>query len=211
MTRNQTSDIGGLRFGKLIALDCGREAGKLRWICRCDCGNVAFARPDRLANGQQHACKECSKEGKGALISRAVTKHGGASRGGCTKEYRAWASMIRRCEYPSQRTYKNYGGRGITVCAEWRCDFSAFLRDVGLAPSDKHTVDRVDTNGNYEPGNVRWATRREQDLNRRNTVRIVVDGESMTIIEAAERAGVCYQTMRSRVQRHPEQYDGGAR
>ena len=127
------------------------------------------------------------------------TKHGGASRGAHSKEYDSWSAMIRRCELPSQRSYKDYGARGIKVCAAWRADFAAFLRDVGPAPSPGHTIERNEVNGDYEPGNVRWATAKEQSNNRRSSVRVEVAGESLTVAQWAERSGIKYQTLWARL------------
>jgi len=94
-------------------------------------------------------------------------KHGHAGNGGMTPEYRAWANMKTRCYAPSYRGYHNYGGRGIRVADEWRNSFEAFYAHVGPRPSAQHSIDRIDNGGNYEPGNVRWATRNEQQGNKR--------------------------------------------
>lgn len=106
--------------------------------------------------------------GGGQLGKRgAAVTHGHAYNGRRTKEYRSWVNIKRRCLSPKCDKYAYYGGRGITVCEEWRRSFAAFLECVGPAPSPQHSIDRIDTNGNYESGNVRWATRIEQRGNRR--------------------------------------------
>lgn len=100
-------------------------------------------------------------------MSRIRYSHGEARRENATAEYRAWVEMRQRCYNSHRRGYKNYGGRGIQVCAEWRHSFSAFLNDVGRRPSADHSLDRINVDGHYEPGNVRWATWLEQCRNRR--------------------------------------------
>jgi hypothetical protein len=108
----------------------------------------------------------------GCIYLETVTirnlKHGQAYRGNKSKEYKAWCNIKRRCYDKNVLDYKNYGGRGITVCDEWRDDFSAFYNHIGPAPARHLSVDRINNNGNYEPGNVRWATNHEQRINSRN-------------------------------------------
>jgi hypothetical protein len=94
------------------------------------------------------------------------TTHGHAA-SGRTPEYNAWVSLNQRCKNPKNPRWKDYGGRGVTVCARWRDSFEAFLADMGPRPSSEHSIDRINNDGNYEPGNVRWATRAEQYANRR--------------------------------------------
>lgn len=106
-----------------------------------------------------------------------------------TKEYRAWKAMNTRCTNPKQANYKNYGGRGITVAECWRNDFAAFLAHIGPAPSDKHSVDRIKNTIGYEPGNVRWATRREQSKNSRRVREITFRGETHHLSEWARLLG----------------------
>lgn len=126
-------------------------------------------------------------------------KHGHAPRGAHSKEYDAWASMIRRCEMSSQDSFPGYGGRGITIHPAWRADFEAFLRDMGRAPSRKHTIERDDVDGNYEPGNCRWATIREQSLNKRNSRRVTLNGLTLTLAEWSARTGIKYGTLWRRI------------
>lgn len=115
-----------------------------------------------------------------------------------TPEYRAWQAMISRCERPANKSFSDYGGRGIAVCARWRESFAAFLEDMGTRPSPKHSLDRhPDNNGNYEPGNCRWATAEEQQLNRRDTIRI----GGRLLREAANAAGLNFITVKGRIYR----------
>lgn len=116
-------------------------------------------------------------------------------------EYRVWSSMIQRCENPKRACFPRYGGVGVSVCARWRASFDAFLSDVGPRPQGQ-TLDRFpDRKGNYEPGNVRWATPREQAFNRDATKLITVGGRSVSLVEYSERTGVSYYTLRQRYDR----------
>jgi hypothetical protein len=113
-------------------------------------------------------------------------RHGLARR----KEYRAWVNMISRCENPKTPGWENYGGRGIAVCRRWRESVEAFYEDIGPRPSPQHSVDRIDNNGNYEPGNCRWATQHEQTRNMRRNRIVTLDGERMILMDAIAKAGV---------------------
>lgn len=132
----------------------------------------------------------------------ANTTHGNARRGKRTKAYRAWLSMRVRCRFPSQDSYPLYGGRGIKVCPEWESSFEAFLAHIGEPPSAAHTLDRIDNNRNYEPGNVRWADAGEQARNRRSTSAITFQGETLCLEAWAERVGIKAKTLRARIFDH---------
>lgn len=122
-------------------------------------------------------------------------KHGYAIDWQATPEYWAWCSMKARCFNANNKKYPLYGGRGISVCAEWRNDFLSFFAHVGKRPSNKHSLDRIDGNRGYEPGNVRWATAIEQNRNRKNA-RVVSVGDAMvSLIELSEQTGVKYTTI----------------
>jgi DNA-binding NtrC family response regulator len=118
-----------------------------------------------------------------------------------TREYRVWSGMIQRCTNPNQSTYKHYGGRGISVDKRWKDSFLAFLDDMGTAPSKEHTLERKNNNQGYEPGNCRWATRKEQANNTRNTIRIIYQGKEYTLKELAELAGVSRTTLYQRLRK----------
>lgn len=126
------------------------------------------------------------------------TKHGHASRGGKTPTYKVWMSMIRRCTMPSQDSYKLYGGRGIKVCDRWLNSYAAFLEDMGERP-DGASLDRINSNGHYEPDNCRWASMKEQQRNRRGNRILTYQGQSKTVAEWAEITGVHSATIRSRI------------
>lgn len=116
-----------------------------------------------------------------------------------TPEYNAWINMIQRCEDKSLRAYHRYGGRGISVCPEWRHSFATFLANMGRRPTSSHSLDRIDVNGNYEPWNCRWATWKEQQRNRSNNVRVTIGGVSLTLPEWEERTGIAQATIRQRI------------
>ena len=119
-----------------------------------------------------------------------MTTHGHTRHRGVTPIYRAWVNMHTRCTNPKATRYSDYGGRGITVCKRW-ASFEAFLADVGNPPTTEHSIDRIDTNGNYEPGNVRWVTHTEQCRNRRSNRAVIRDDGARfaTLAEAAQSVG----------------------
>lgn len=133
-------------------------------------------------------------------IQGAQTKHGNCTRAKKSPEYQSWASMLGRCCNPNRSHYHRYGGRGITVCERWQHSFQAFLEDVGPRPTPKHTLDRFpDNNGNYEPGNVRWATRKQQSRNRADNTIITANGETHCLIEWAEQSGLSVGIIQRRI------------
>lgn len=149
----------------------------LKCLCKCECGASKWVASQSLRLGRSTSCG-CRRSGHGI--------NGGISH---TAEYRIWRGMIARCEYKNVKCYHRYGGRGIKVCSAWRTDFDAFLKDVGPRPSIGHSIDRIDPDGDYEPGNVRWAIGAEQVNNRRNTTFVVYRGNRMPLTEAVRAAG----------------------
>ena len=150
-------DLIEQRFGKLLVVRLVARKPRIQWECRCDCGGTIIVRTERLtATNGPRSC-HCDRPVKNVV---PVPRHGHARPGQVTVEFRAWQRMIDRCCNASSKDFKNYGARGIGVCEEWRYSFTAFLEHIGPRPSSKHSVDRFpDNNGNYEPGNVRWATK----------------------------------------------------
>lgn len=161
-------DETGNKYGRLTVLSKASKDkwSSILWLCSCTCGNAKVILGKYLRNGEVKSCG-CAKAD---LIKAARTKHGqaGTHKGKeRTIEYSTWASMIRRCYNKKEDNYKYYGGRGIKVCKSWRESFEAFFNHVGIKPSSKHSIDRINNDGNYEPGNVRWATPKEQRTNKR--------------------------------------------
>jgi hypothetical protein len=155
-------DITGQRFGRLIAIQwTGNKdkVGSYLWHCQCDCGNTQIASAGRLRHGAVKSCR-CNQR-TGLTRYRHGYRH--------KQIYHIWCGIIQRCTNPNNKAYKYYGGRGIKICDHWK-DFANFIADItaeiGDRPDDL-SLDRINNNGNYEPGNIRWATRSEQMLNKR--------------------------------------------
>ena len=160
-------DLTGQRFGRFVVLERAENdtRGRARWLCRCDCGTVKIKWPHDLTSAAMKSCgcwhlERCAR----GIPSR---RHGHVFGRRKSAEYAAWQNMLRRCLEPHHKHYRHYGGRGITVIQAWRDSFEAFLDDVGLKPSPALSLDRIDNDGPYAPGNVRWATKSEQRRNQR--------------------------------------------
>lgn len=154
---NSYKNISGQKFGKLEVLykDLNPKDRNRTWfICKCECGNIKSIRSGDIQNGNAKSCGCSTHEGK----------HGSCY----TAEYEAWKGMKRRCLNSKTVNYKNYGGRGITVCDEWINSFEIFFKDMGQKPTNLHSIDRIDNNGNYCKDNCKWSTRIEQNRNKRS-------------------------------------------
>lgn len=174
------------KFGRLEVISFAgvNKHGQARWLCICQCGSRKIIGGQKLQMGNTVSCgcwrDEHLQKGRKKLVERQTT-HGKSH----TREHGIWRNIIYRCHTSTSPSYPNYGARGISVCKRWRGSFRLFLKDMGRGPTNQHTIDRIDNDGNYEPGNCRWATRKEQANNRSNSTKISYKGETKTISQWA--------------------------
>lgn len=191
-------DITGQRFGRLLALGpVGLDQNQeVLWLCQCDCGNIATKLGRSMRKGSTQSCGCFGKQ----RSAEATTIHG------MWKEpiYHKWIHINERCEKESHHNFHRYGERGIKMCDEWRHDFVAFYTHISQLEhfgKEGYTLDRRDNEKGYEPGNVRWATAKQQQRNRHNNHMITHNGETFCLAEWAERVGISYQTIKERLKR----------
>lgn len=176
-----TPNVAGAKYGRLTVLNRVENVGTAAaWRCICDCGEYCVATTSSLRHGHKQSCGCFYRDSR----TNCRRTHGYAR----TPTYRIWSAMKSRCYREKDSVYAEYGGRGITVCAEWRESFEAFLRDMGEKPKGA-TIERRDNDGPYEPANCVWASRLVQSRNRRSTRIVHVDGRDMCLSEACERYG----------------------
>lgn len=183
-------DLTGHRFGRLVAQTPTRfPRGLTGWICICDCGITKAVRTSDLRHTATRSCGCLLKENGG----RNKT-HGHTSNYSVSVEYKTWQSAKDRCHNPKSLTFAAYGGRGINVCNEWRNSFSTFFKDLGPRPDD-FTLERIDVDGDYSPENCRWASRLTQANNKRTSIKVLYEGEFISLAELARRCNVNYNTL----------------
>jgi hypothetical protein len=185
----RSRDITGERFFNLVAIG---YVGQSSYLCRCDCESYSVVRSNNLRTGRIKSCGCQSKVRRNA----ANTTHGKAY----TDIYKTWEGMLQRCLNRKNDHYHIYGGRGIRVCNRW-LNFEKFLADMGERPGPGYSLDRKDNDGHYEPGNVRWATHKEQCNNTRRNVCAQINGVRMTGSEIGEKFGIDSTTVRDRIKR----------
>ena len=166
---------------KVIAR-AGHRAGKPSWECICACGTKFIAAGSALRAGRAKACGECSRES----ARQSNIKHSDTG----SKEFTTYSAMKARCYDQKNKQYARYGGRGITVCERWLDSYMNFLSDMGRKPTPKHSLERMDTNGIYEPSNCVWATLEQQANNRSNNTRIEINGRTQNLTQWAKETGL---------------------
>jgi hypothetical protein len=187
------SDLTGKKFGRWTALEyVGLVRGARRWRCACECGNTKEVNTKELLQGRTNSCGCLAAE----LSSKRRFVHGLSN----SKIHRIWSHILTRCLNSNNKDYPRYGGRGITICERWM-NFENFLEDMGIPPTDLHSIDRERVNGNYEPGNCRWATAKEQARNRRNSLIVSHNGISVTAAEWDESLGFFRGTVAKRIRK----------
>ena len=183
-------DLRDQKFGRLTAVSLVRVRGRIYWECQCQCGGRTKVVTAKLTSGWTLSCGCLHKEKSAA----AKLTHGKSK----TPAYYRWLQMKRRCDLKTHAVYKDYGGRGITVCDRW-LDFQNFYSDMGEPPFDGASIDRIDVNGGYSPDNCRWATKEEQALNKRNSKYITFNGVTKHLNEWARILGICKSTLCTRM------------
>lgn len=193
-------DLTGRRFNRFLVLD-RRENSKRslpRWLCVCDCGTFKIVLGQSLTSGKSKSCR-CYRD---EVRERVFTKHGQSRQGKTTTEFISWVGILDRCNNVNNHAYKNYGGRGITICEEWENSFETFFADMGMKPNKNYSLDRIDNSKGYSKDNCRWASRRQQNRNRRNNHSVEYQGINYTsIAEFSEKFNCIYYKIQSRIAR----------
>ena len=194
-------DIAGQRFGHLTAIEMVGVDSKSRlamWRCKCDCGNEKVIKGKHLRCGEIKSCGCIRKTETAAKLRETSTTHGMTN----TRLYGIWCGIKSRCYNSHRKKHKEYGGRGITICDEWRDSFEAF-RDWALANGyqDNLTIDRINNNGPYCPENCRWVSMKEQQNNRRNNRMLTIGDETKTMQQWADKMGIKSRTIQQRLNR----------
>lgn len=190
------SNLVGERFGRLLAVEeAGRKNRAVLWRCKCDCGNECIIESHELKRGSTRSCGCLGRELASKRMTERLTTHGMSRQ----RLYKIWGDMLTRCENPNVDNYERYGGRGIEVCEEWH-KFEPFMEwALTHGYRDDLSIDRIDVDGNYTPLNCKWATRVEQQNNRRDSTKLTCFGESHTIPEWERITGINRSTIRTRI------------
>lgn len=186
--KNNLNDLTGQKFGKLTVIERAKNRGKvIYWLCKCECGGIIEVQSAHLKNGNTKSCG-CMKGNKKHNMSH-------------TRIYKIWKEMRNRCNNKKTNVYKWYGGRGISICSEWD-NFNNFQTwAIQNGYNNNLTIDRIDVNGNYEPSNCRWATRKEQANNTTRSIKITINNETHTITEWAKIYNIPAKMIFTRIKR----------
>jgi len=188
-------DLTGQKFGRLEVKEfAGIRKNNYYWTCLCDCGNFTEVASGNFKRDNTKSCGCLHKE----VVSEMLITHGHSRRKHMSRTYNIWCGMLQRCNNPNSKRYKDYGGRGITVCHRWLESFENFYADVGDIP-DGTTFDRKNNDGNYEPGNWRFATWKEQNNNRRDNYWVEFNGVRKTAAQWAKSLGIKIATLMYRL------------
>lgn len=193
-------NLTGQKFNRLTVLSRSAEnssAGKVQWLCKCECGTETLVVSQHLKNGNTKSCG-CRRVEATRQNGLNRTTHGMTG----TPEYKAWQNLRDRCYNEDAQQFRNYGGRGIRVCERWLNSFENFYADMGPRPSPEHSIDRRENNGDYEPSNCRWATPEEQGNNKRTNVYHELSGAFLTAPQIARQAELSTSTISSRLSRY---------
>jgi hypothetical protein len=186
-------DHSGKKVGRLLVMyRIPKKPGdkNVFWHCQCDCGSTTVAAGANLGK-TTFSCGCLAKDTAANILKgNTYTRTHNMSK---TTEYRIWSKMLQRCYNPRNHKYHIYGARGISICDRWKDSFESFYIDMGARPSSAHSIDRIDNNGNYEPGNCRWATNREQMRNTRANNFIEIEGISLCVLDWTKKLGVTRQ------------------
>lgn len=191
--KGRAADISNMGFGRLTALGpTGRGSdGGILWHCRCQCGKETVVAGAHLRSGHTTSCGCYQSD----VTTKRSTSHGMSK----TKEYKTWLSMVKRCANLNDTSYADYGGRGITVHGEWQNDFEAFYNHIGPVPFDGATIDRINNERGYYPGNVKWSTQTEQARNRRNNTLLTHNGKTQSMSAWVEETGISRGAIQTRI------------
>lgn len=187
----------GLKFGRLLVICRGeypRRPKIAAWFCRCVCGKAVVVPGPSLRRGLTKSCGCLWKD-----WSYSDRKHGFGRKKARRPEYTAWASMKSRCQCKANKEFPNYGGRGIRVCRQWQKSFAQFFQDMGPRPGPRYSLERVKVNGDYEPGNCRWATRPEQARNKRTNHLITANGRTQVMTDWLREVGLDHKAFYARL------------
>lgn len=193
----KAKELVGLTFTRLTVIERAgsTKLGTAKWKCQCECGKVTFVTTDSLTMGKSKSCGCLCRD----LVAVRAFKHGLCSRKYRHPLYMRWAQMIQRCTNSNSSEYYLYGAKGVKVCERWRNSFTDFLTDMGERPTGT-TLDRwPDPNGDYKPGNVRWATTEEQQNNKRDSRFLTHDGKTLTIAQWSRLIGLSQKTIAYRL------------